>query len=135
MVVLLVKIFIIAFFINLLYEILHSLLYKTCLESPLKKYVYLILKAAIFDGFSITVMYYFTFFIFKKINPFDSNLQIISFSLISLLFAYIWEIYAIKNKRWEYSSIMPIIWGVGITPFFQLAITGFLSLYFVFYFY
>ncbi|OGZ63038.1 MAG: hypothetical protein A3C58_00595 [Candidatus Staskawiczbacteria bacterium RIFCSPHIGHO2_02_FULL_34_10] len=129
MIVLLVKIFVIAFFINLLYEVLHSVLYKTCLESNLQKYIRLILKAAIFDGFVITIIYYIEYIIFKNQNLFYSSSQIITFSLISLFFAYIWEIYSLKKKKWEYSNKMPLILGVGITPFLQLCMTGILSIY------
>lgn len=135
MIYLLTKLFIIAFFINLLYEILHSVLYKTCQEASLKKYIYLILKGAIFDGFSITLIYFITFIIFKNQNPFNNIAQIIAFILIALILAYIWDFHAIKNKRWEYSEKMPLILGVGITPIVQLALTGFLSIYLIFYFY
>jgi len=123
---LIIKIFFVAFFINLLYELLHSLLYKTCLEAPLKKYIYLILKGATFDGFSIAVIYFISYYIFPH------YLQIFVFLLISLVFAYLWETYAIKNKRWEYSKKMPLIFNIGVTPFLQLALTGFLAIYFAF---
>lgn len=129
MILLLVKIFIIAFFVNLLYEILHSVLYKTCLKAPLPKYVYLILKAAIFDGFAITIIYYAVYLIFKNQNPFLNYSQIFSFLLIGLIFSFIWEDYSLKNKKWEYSNKMPIILDVGITPLMQLALTGILSVY------
>jgi hypothetical protein len=122
MIELLIKILIISFFINLLYELLHSLLYKTCIEAPLPKYVYLILKAAVFDGVSITLIYSISYFAFK-------NYSIFIFSAISIAFAYFWEIYSIKEGRWEYTSKMPKIFGVGLTPTFQLFITGFLSIY------
>ncbi len=126
---LLIKIFLISFFINLLYEVLHSLLYKTCIEAPLPKYVYVILKAALFDGLSITVIYAIFYSAFKTQNLFYSYLPIIAFILISLVFAYIWEYYAIKKKRWEYSDNMPLVLGVGITPLIQLASTGILSIF------
>ena len=134
MIYFLVKILFVAFFINLLYELLHSVLYKTCIEAPLKKYVYLILKGAIFDAFSITIIYFATYLIFKNINPFDSGAQIFAFLSINLILAYFWETYSIRNKRWEYSDAMPIILNVGITPLFQLAFTGIISLYLVIYF-
>lgn len=137
------RIFFTAFFINLLYELLHSVLYKTRIKAPLPKYFYLILKAAIFDGFLITVIYYLVYFFFNNFtvlpplgfqayNPFNNYLQIVAFLLISLIFAYLWEVYSVKNKRWEYSDKMPLIFRAGITPVIQLALTGFLSLYLAF---
>ncbi len=125
---LIITLFFTAFFINLLYELLHSLLYKTCLEAPLKKYIYLILKAAIFDGFVISILYFLTFLVFN-------SYQLIIFLVASLIFAYIWEIYSLKAGKWEYSKKMPLIFGVGVTPFLQLALTGFLSTYIVFNFF
>lgn len=125
MATILIKIFFVGFFINLLYELLHSLLYKTCLEAPLKKYIFLILKAAIFDGATIVIIYFVAYKIFFK--PY----QLIAFSIISLTFAYIWEIRSLKKKKWKYSDKMPLILGIGITPFVQLALTGLLSIYIV----
>ena len=135
MMYLLIKLLFLAFFINLLYELLHSVLYKTCHEVNLKRYIYLILKGAIFDGFSITIIYFITYIIFENQNPFDKSAQIISFLLMNLILAYFWDLYAIKNKRWEYSEKMPLVLGVGITPLIQLALTGLLTLYFIFYFF
>lgn len=131
---LLVKIFFISIFINLIYELLHSVLYKTCLDSPLTKYIYLIIKAAIFDGFSITIIYFISYLIFRNQNLFNNSWQIFTFIFISLIFACTWEIYSIKKKKWEYSDKMPTILGVGVTPFVQLALTGSLSIYLSFYF-
>lgn len=116
---LILKLLFITFFLNLLYELLHSLLYTTCLEARLPKYVYLILKAAIFDAFAIAIIYYMT------------QGSIILFAVFCIMFAYFWEWYSLKKKKWEYSSSMPVILGVGMTPLFQLALTGLASLYFV----
>ena len=113
---------------------LHSALYKTCLEAPLPKYVYLMLKAAIFDGFSITALYFTTFLIFKSQNPFLNYPQLIAFVATALLFAYGWEAYSLQKKKWQYADTMPILFGVGVTPLVQLALTGVYSLYIAFYF-
>lgn len=118
----LILIFFISFFLNLLYEICHSLLYKTCWEVPLSKYIYLILKAAVFDAVSITILFIISSLLTK-------SLEIIVFIVISLIFAFAWEKYSLKNKKWEYLPKMPLIFGVGITPFVQLVLTGLLSIY------
>ena len=118
------KLFFVSFFINLLYELIHSVLYKTCLEASFKKYVYLILKAAIFDGFIISILYFLSFLIFP-------GYYFLAFFIFTLLFAWFWEIYSIGKGKWEYSKNMPIVFGVGITPLIQLTLTGFASLYIV----
>ncbi len=118
----LITLFFIAFFLNLLYELLHSLLYKTCQEASLKKYIYLILKAAIFDGLVISVISVATFSIFPAY-------QLVVFVLVSLAFAYLWEIYSLKAGEWEYAKTMHKMLGVCLTPLVQLVLTGLLSLY------
>lgn len=130
----LIGIFFIAFFVNLLYEILHSVLYKTCLEAPLKKYIFLILKAAAFDGFVISAMYFAVYLIFRNQNTFFNFYQLSVFLLANLIFAYLWEAYSLPKKKWVYSEKMPLVFGVGITPLIQLPLTGLLSVYFALYF-
>ncbi len=115
-------VFFVAFFINLLYELLHSLLYTTCTEAPLETYVQLMLKAAAFDGFAIVMLYAATVLIFP------ARYHLAAFSILSLLFAYGWEIYSLKKKKWEYSEKMPTVFGAGITPSIQLMFTGILSI-------
>lgn len=121
--------FFISFFINLLYELFHSVLYTTCLEAPLKTYMYLILKAALFDGIVITGIYFFVSVVFR------GSLQILLFIVISLVFAFAWEKYSLAKGKWVYSDTMPTILGVGVTPLIQLALTGFLSIYLTFVFF
>lgn len=132
---LIIKILIIGFFINLLYELLHSVLYKTCLEASLRKYTYLMLKAALFDGLVIGVVYYISYLIFNNVNPFLNTLQLTTFLLLSLTFAYAWEIYSLRREKWEYASNMPLFLAVGVTPLLQLVLTGICTLYIVFNFY
>ena len=128
----LLEIFFVAFFINLLYELLHSPLYETCRKMPLKKYVPLILRASFSDGVWIATIHLITYLIFGSKNIFSNYLQLLLFSIVSILFAYFWELYSVRNKRWEYSPKMPLILGAGISPTFQIFITGLVTLYIVF---
>lgn len=130
---LLISIFLAGFVLNLLYEVWHSILYKTCLEASWKKYIYLMLKAAIFDGLMIALIYVGTYLLSKNVNPLDNPYQILVFALSSLGFAYVWELHSLKKGKWEYSGKMPIVLGVGVTPFIQLALTGLLTICIIFY--
>ncbi len=121
---LLAKIFLVAFFLNLLYEMLHSVLYKTCWKARLPRYLYLILKGALFDGCVIVMIYFVSYALFPAHYLFI-------FSLTSLVFAYGWELYSLKADKWEYTPAMPKFFEVGITPIVQLAATGLLALYIV----
>ena len=123
---------VLAFVINLIYELLHSVLYTTCIEMPVKKYIPLMFKASSVDAVWITIFYLITYFIFKNENPLTNNYQLGLFFAISITWAYIWEIYSIKNKRWEYSKNMPKIAGAGVTPLVQLFLTGVVSFYIAF---
>lgn len=129
MLAILVKLFFVAFFINLLYELLHSVFYETCHEAKLEKYIYLIIKGATFDGLVIALVYFITSFVFHNQNIFENYFQLGAFSLITILFAWVWEVYSLKVGKWEYKKIMPLVFGAGLTPLIQLIITGLLSLY------
>jgi hypothetical protein len=120
----LIVLFAAAFFINLAYETLHSVLYATCLEAPLKIYRFLMLKGAIFDASVIVILY----IISAAAGP--SGILFL-FLLLSLVFAWYWEWYSLKKGKWRYAPSMPMIWGVGLTPLIQLAATGLASLYIV----
>lgn len=126
------KIFVFSSLINLLWEVSHSGLYKTCQKSPLNKYVIRILRASFFDGLWITIFYLLTIFIFNNVNIINNMYQIFLFIILALLYAFICEKISLKHKRWEYTNKMPTIFRVGVTPLFQLAITGLLTFLFVF---
>ncbi len=40
------------------------------------------------------------------------------------------EYHAITTGRWVYSSLMPLVFGIGLSPLFQLGVTGALSVIF-----
>ena len=131
-VILIKKIFIIAFFINLLWELVHSQLYDTCLKMKLKPYTKLIIKMSLIDAFMISLIYLITALIFKNYLILNSPIQLITYSILALLFVFIDEKIAIKNKRWKYSKKMPTIFGVGITPLIELFLTGIITFLIIF---
>jgi len=45
-----------------------------------------------------------------------------------LIFAFIWEFINLNLGRWQYTELMPTIFGVGLSPLLQLAVTGGISL-------
>jgi hypothetical protein len=50
------------------------------------------------------------------------------FIILSLTLAFVWELIHLNLGRWEYLSSMPTIFGVGLSPTLQLAVTGSLAL-------
>ncbi len=43
---------------------------------------------------------------------------------VLFLFSYGVELHALRSKRWEYTPTMPLVFGVGLSPLLELAVTG-----------
>ena len=129
-------ILVISFFINLLWEVAHSLLYDwnaLPLQNSVQFYVPKILLASLGD-----VMYIFIILLllslFRRGFAWMNNTikkDYISLAMWGILFAIFIEIKAQTLGLWSYNSYMPLIFGIGLTPLIQLAITSTLSLYIV----
>lgn len=132
MIILFVKILLVGFFLNLFWEISHCVLYKTCHELPLKKFVLLILTMSLKDGFWIMLFYGVTVFLFQSIPILDNFWQLATFVGISILFSYVDERVSLARHRWEYTSSMPLIFGVGLTPLAEISATGVAAFFVVF---
>ena len=132
MIFILSQVFLVAFLINLLWEILHSQLYETCLKISLKKYIPLIIGASLKDGFWVSLFYTITVLIFKNFNILINYIQLLVFVITALIFSFIDEKISLKMKRWHYSGDMPKIFGVGVTPLLEIAVTGILTFILVF---
>lgn len=68
------------------------------------------------------------FFWFRKLNAAKYSYFIVT----SILIALVIEIKAgYIFKQWTYSELMPTVFGIGLSPLLQLAVTGLLSLWVV----
>lgn len=126
------QIFFISSLINLFWEVIHSQLYTTCQKLSLNKYIPLIIKVSLKDGFWISIFYLISFYIFQSTNILLNTNQLILFILLALSFSFIDEKISLKMKRWEYTAEMPTIFKVGITPLLELAVTGTLTFLYIF---
>ena len=113
----------IALILNILWEFSHHSLYISLSEIP--KYPHLII-ASFTDMFIILGVYLIismknknTDWI-KNPNKFDYLMQI----FLSIIIAIFIEIINLKLGRWEYTAAMPTLFGIGISPLIQLALTG-----------
>ena len=132
-----VYIFIISFFLNFLWEVWHSQLYTTCLEMEIRKCIRLLTLQSLKDALWISVAFYTITVLMSVSSSFlgwfsKPFAPLIIFAFVLLIFSYVVELHAIKTSRWEYSSSMPIVLGVGVTPLIELAVTGTLALIIVF---
>ncbi|MAZ41075.1 hypothetical protein CL654_03075 [bacterium] len=127
------QIFLISFLVNGIWEMNHSVLYTTCYELPLKKTMRLLTIMSLKDGFWISLFYIVSILIFGEVNPFLNLSQLTLFIVLALLFSFVDERVSIKKGRWAYTNEMPRILGVGLTPFLELAVTGVIAFFVVFY--
>jgi hypothetical protein len=126
------KIFCLGFLVNLLWEILHSQLYLTCLNLPFKKFTSRIISASAKDALWILFFYFISVVLFKNNFIFQNNIQLGFFVFAALIFSFMDEKISLKLKRWEYTEKMPTIYGVGISPLLELVITGIFVFIFIF---
>ena len=126
---------ILGFFLNLLWEVLHSLLYDWN-APPLINDIYVYIPRIVFGASCMDALWIFLFLLItclfrrnftwiKHPEPKD-YLIIIIVGIITAIFI---ELHAIIFQMWEYNEYMPLIFGIGLTPLVQLATTGALSVY------
>lgn len=115
------SIFILSFFLNLIWENLHSLLYAGYMGGKITESILLRASA----GDAVIISFLVLPFLFAPIFKGKSWLIIPAGILISI---YI-ELYALHEGRWAYNGHMPIvpIIGVGLTPAIQLGLLGYVS--------
>jgi len=89
-------------------------------------------KMSLKDGFWISLFYLTTVLIFNNTNILTNYIQLLVFIALALGFSFADEKISISKKRWQYSKRMPKVFKVGISPLFELAVTGILTFLYVF---
>lgn len=119
------SIFLLSFFLNLIWENLHSHLYVHYLGQKITEFI--LMRASLVDAITITVIS-FPFLFNTALSKKDWLII-----LAGILIAISIELYALKTGRWAYNNSMPIIpiLNIGLTPTIQLALTGYLSYWLV----
>lgn len=117
----LVRIFLLAFILNVIWENLHSFLYSNYMGGKITEFI--LVRASLFDATLITII--LLPFVFSNVFKNKTYLIIV----IGIVIAILNEWYGLSTGRWMYNSLMPIlpIIKVGITPVLQLGILGFIS--------
>jgi|SRR3989338_370883 len=118
-------IFILSFFLNLIWENLHSFLYIGYMGGTITEFI--LLRASVADAIIITILS----LPFMFVPSLKGKSWLIIF--VGVLIAIVIELYALNTGRWAYNEYMPIIpiLSIGLTPTIQLGLLGYLS-YFVF---
>ncbi|MDP4012089.1 MAG: hypothetical protein Q8R00_00585 [Candidatus Nanoarchaeia archaeon] len=120
----------IALILNILWEFSHHPLYIDL--SGIPKYLHLIIASfmdmlIIIGIFSIVSIKNRNFNWIKNPSKFD-YLMVVFLGLIIAIFI---EMMNLNLGRWEYTVAMPTLFGIGISPLIQLALTGIISLIFI----
>ena len=113
--------------LNTLWEFSHYRLYIDL--TGISPTVHLIL-ASLTDLILILFIFFVNSILNKKINWIENPKKIDYFFIILLgtLIATGIEIYSLSEGRWTYTSSMPTIFGIGISPLVQLSTTAIISL-------
>ena len=126
---------IIGFFLNLLWELLHSLLYDWN-APPLVNDIYVYIPRIIFGASCADAAWIVGFVSINSAIQKDvrwlyqpERRDYIVICLLGIIAAIIIEIQAMLFNMWEYNHYMPLILGIGLTPLVQLAMTGMLSVF------
>lgn len=104
-------IFLVAFLLNIVWEKIQMPLYAV--DVSVWECWMLCLKASIWDAFIIAGVYYF-------VDTPNQNQRYILSVILCLLIAIFIEQRALVEGRWTYSSRMPTIAGIGLSPLIQL---------------
>jgi len=131
------SIVVIGFFLNLLWEVLHSLLYDWD-KAPLINNIYVYIPRIVFFASGFDAFWIFTFIIWNSLFhrgvewiKVPQKRDYLTFAAIGVITAIFIELQAIFFNQWEYNEYMPLVFGIGLTPLIQLALTSSISLYLV----
>jgi len=126
-----IVIFLSSYVLNFVWESFHAAFLYTCCNFAPTKYVRVMSYASTMDGLLILGIYVIVSVLWKDlkwIKKMDKK-QVWTFVIIGLLIAAIIEYKAVFIfQQWSYSSLMPTIFGIGLSPLVQLSTTGVLVL-------
>ena len=121
-----------SFLLNFLWESLHGYSLYTGHIIDSDKYVRMMVYMSFMDSVTILVIYLVCAFFMKDalwLRELNRRRGIIFFviGLIVAVTAEYWAVYV--AHEWHYNNRMPVMLGIGLSPFFQLSVTGLMSLW------
>ena len=123
--------FIIAFITNLIWENLQAPLYTSF--KNFGQHFSFCLVASLVDAVVI-LAFYFIISLIRKDAFWLLNIRLADMLVLlalGLLTALLFEKWALQSGTWDYTSEMPVIFGIGLAPLIQLAILSIISIYLV----
>jgi hypothetical protein len=114
-----------AFTLNFCWESWHGLLYEAHQELAASVYVPMMVRMALLDAISVIGMHLFTTLFARKLVWRPSGRSLVVFCLAGALPAWAVEFVSVNLLHlWSYTSAMPMLFRVGMSPLLQLPLTG-----------
>jgi len=114
-----------AFLLNFFWESLHGLLFQDHSGMPAGRYVPMMVEMALYDALGICAIH-LVVSLYRRMLLWPltrSNAMI--FTAVALLAAAAVEFIAVHVRHeWAYLPSMPVVFGIGLLPLVQLALTG-----------
>jgi hypothetical protein len=126
-VLLVFSLFAISFLLNFVWESFHSAFLYEGMDFAAKKYVLMVSYVSAVDGSLILGIYLFVSFLWwdifwlRKMNRKHGYSTFIAGIAIAAVIEYR---RVFITMSWSYNQFMPTIFGIGLSPLFQLSITG-----------
>ncbi len=127
-----IALFVVAFVLNFVWESNHAVLLYQDHNIPSSEYLPMMWYVSVMDGLSVLFLYVVTGFLFKNFFWIKTlqNTRLALFAGLALLLAALIEYRGVYlQARWSYNGLMPVVFGIGLSPFVQLAITGVVALW------
>lgn len=125
------KLFLVSFGLNVIWEFAHCRLYETCRRQTWAQNIPLLLTMSAKDALIIVFFYLITAILWQPANILAHPRAAATFLILALGFSFVDEKLSVKYGRWEYARAMPTILGVGVTPLLEIAATGLAAFLFI----
>src|SRR6266508_511666 len=126
----LVSIFVFAFLLNYVWESYHAVFLYEGHDFNAKKYVHMLTYVSMVDGVLILGIYFIVSVLWKNalwLQTMNSGQVWTAVAAGMSIAAAIEYRKVFVLKTWSYTPLMPTIFGIGVSPLFQLSVTGLAS--------
>jgi hypothetical protein len=126
----LASVFVFAFLLNYVWEAYHAVYLYEGHDFNAGKYVRMLTYVSIVDGALVAGIYLIISALWKnmlwlqKINRGQVCTTVVAALTIAAVIEYR-KVFVLK--AWSYTPLMPVVFGIGISPLFQLSVTGLAS--------
>ena len=124
-------VFLFSFFFNFFWESIHAVLfYEHHNEYTSAFFVSMVTYSSLVDAFLIFLIFSCGCLLFGRkcwLQHYKLKEALFTISL-GIIIAFFIEVKALLFGQWKYNKLMPTLFGIGLSPLAQLAITGTLTL-------